>query len=219
MKFATTRALFIKDFKLELRSVQNLYGIVIYALSTVFVIYMSAGQPPSDQWNTLFWITQMFIVVNAVVKSFVGEPHGRYLYYTGLVKPNEYLFSKIMMNVLYMFLLSSLSLLMFMFLLGNPVVNGLQFWGISVLGGTGLSLVFTMLSAVASKARQQSSLIAILGIPLIIPQITLLIRLSKFGFGEVFKEGAVLQLTILLIALDFLVLIMSSILFPFIWKD
>jgi heme exporter protein B len=118
-----------------------------------------------------------------------------------------------------MLVLSSFSLLIFTFLLGNPVINGLQFWGISLLGGLGLSLVFTMLSAVASKARQQSSLIAILGIPIIIPQISLLLRLSKYGFGEVFKEGAVLQLTLLLIALDVLVLIMSSILFPFIWKD
>ncbi len=219
MNMSTTWALFVKDFKLELRSLQNLYGIIIYALSTVFIIYMAVGQPPSDQWNALFWITQLFIVVNAVVKSFVGEPHGRYLYYTGMVKPNEYLFSKIFINVLYMLILSSFSLLIFIFLLGNPVLNGLPFWGISVLGGFGLSLVFTMLSAVASKARQQSSLIAILGIPLIIPQITLLLRLSKYGFGEVFKEGAVLQLTLLLIGLDLLVLVMSSILFPFIWKD
>ncbi len=219
MNYNIVWKLFTKDFKLELRSLQNLYGIIIYTISTVFVIYMSSGQPSSDQWNALFWITQLFIVVNAVVKSFVGEPQGRYLYYTGMVKPNEYLFSKIFINVLYMLILSSFSLLIFIFLLGNPIINGIQFWGISLLGGFGLSLVFTMLSAVASKARQQSSLIAILGIPIIIPQISLLLRLSKYGFGEVFKEGAVLQLTFLLIGLDCLVIIMSSILFPFIWKD
>jgi heme exporter protein B len=76
-----------------------------------------------------------------------------------------------------------------------------------------------MLSAIAAKARQQASLIAILGFPVIIPQLLLLIRLSKLAFGEIFREGAVWQLTGLLIGLDLLVVIMASVLFPYIWKD
>jgi heme exporter protein B len=76
-----------------------------------------------------------------------------------------------------------------------------------------------MLSAIASKARQQASLIAILGFPVIVPQLVLLVRLSKLAFGEVFKESAALQITGLLIGLDALVIIMASILFPYLWKD
>jgi heme exporter protein B len=214
-----TNLLFRKDFKLELRSKQNLFGIIVYAFSTIFILYLSAGQPESTQWNALFWITQLFIVVNAVVKSFVGEPHGRYLYYTTLVKPNAYLYSKIIVNLLYMVIIGTLSLVAFRFFLGDPIVNGWFFWGITLLGGLGLTIVFTMLSAIASKARQQASLLAILGFPIIIPQLSLLLRLSKAGFGEVFKEGAVLQIVLLLTGLNFLCLIMASILFPFIWKD
>jgi heme exporter protein B len=104
-------------------------------------------------------------------------------------------------------------------LLGNPVQNMLAFFGIVLLGGTGLSLVFTMLSAIASKARQQASLVAILGFPVIVPQVVLLIRLSKYAYGEVFKAGVPLQMTGLLIGLDVLVIIMASVLFPYLWKD
>ena len=154
-----------------------------------------------------------------MVKSFVGEPAGRYLYYTTLVKPNAYLYSKMLVNLLYMAILGTLSLLAFRFFLGDPVVDGVRFWGITLLGGMGLTLVFTMLSAIASKARQQASLIAILGFPVIIPQISLLLRLSRAGFGEVFKEGAVWQIVLLLLGLNALCLILASILFPFIWKD
>ncbi|MCU0388047.1 MAG: heme exporter protein CcmB [Chitinophagaceae bacterium] len=214
-----TFRLFLKDFRLELRSLQNLYGIVIYAFSTIFILYLSAGRPEATQWNALFWITQLFIVVNAVVKSFVGEPAGRYLYFTTMVKPNAYLYSKIMVNLVYMTILGTISMFAFRFFLGDPVVNGLKFWGITLLGGLGLTLVFTMLSAIASKARQQASLIAILGFPIIIPQISLLIRLSKAGLGEVFKEGAVLQIVLLLLGLNALCFLMATILFPFIWKD
>jgi heme exporter protein B len=60
---------------------------------------------------------------------------------------------------------------------------------------------------------------AILGFPLIIPQLLLLIRLSKSAFGEIFKEGAVLQLCLLIAGLDVMVIALSVILFPFLWKD
>lgn len=208
-----------KDWLAEGRQQQHLYGMGIYALCTIFVIYLSAGQLDAIAWNALFWITQLFIVVNAVVKSFVGEAKGRLLYYYTIAHPLEYLGSKMLLNLGYMASLGLISLLVFMLLLGNPVQNFWLFAGINLLGGLGLSLVFTMLSAIASKARQQASLIAILGFPLIIPQLVLLVRLSKLAYGEVFKEGAAWQLTGMLLGLDALVLVMAAILFPFLWKD
>lgn len=219
MKLSSTITLFKKDLKLEIRQQANLYGILVYALSTIFILYLSAGQPDATQWNALFWVTQLFIVVNAVVKSFVGEPKGRSLYYYSVVNPLDYLFSKMMLNTIYMVLLGVVAMLCFKLLLGNPVQNGIVFTGIVVLGGVGLSLVFTMLSAIASKARQQASLVAILGFPVIIPQLVLLVRLSKVGYGEIFKEGVPLQISGLLIGLDILVIIMASVLFPYLWKD
>jgi heme exporter protein B len=219
MKFQHIKQLVKKDITLELRQQQNLYGIVVYAISTIFVLYLAAGKPDAVNWNALFWITQLFIVVNAVVKSFVGEPRGRELYHYTIVHPLEYLGSKMILNVFYMALLSAIAMLLFRLLLGDPVNDGWRFTGIVILGGVGLSLVFTMLSAIASKARQQASLIAILGFPVIVPQLVLLVRLSKSAYGEVFKPGAVLQLTGLLAGLDILVVMMAFILFPYLWKD
>jgi heme exporter protein B len=103
--------------------------------------------------------------------------------------------------------------------MGDPTANIWQFIGISFLGGTGLSLVFTMLAAIASKAMQQASLMAILGFPVIIPQLLLLIRLSKIAFAETFKAGVATQVVLLLLALDLGIVVLSVILFPFLWKD
>ena len=82
-----------------------------------------------------------------------------------------------------------------------------------------LSLVFTLMAAIAAKAQQNAAVMAILGFPLIIPQLLLLIRLSKAAFGEVFREGALLQILLLLIGLDILVIALAVVLFPFLWKD
>jgi heme exporter protein B len=118
-----------------------------------------------------------------------------------------------------MLLMSSVSLFLFTVLLGAPVDNMLLFIGLACVGGISLSLVFTLLAAIAAKAQQNAALMAILGFPLIIPQLLLLIRLSKSAFGEVFREGAILQITLLLAGLDVMVIALSMILFPFLWKE
>ena len=95
----------------------------------------------------------------------------------------------------------------------------MQFFGIVLLGGASISLVFSLMSAIAAKAQQNAALIAILGFPVILPQLLLLMRLSKSGFAEVFRDGALWQLAGLVAALDLLVFILAVILFPFLWKD
>jgi heme exporter protein B len=117
-----------------------------------------------------------------------------------------------------MILMSLTSLLLFRLLMGDPLEHPWKFIGTVCLGGCSLSLVFTFLAAIAARARQNAALIAILGFPLIIPQILLLMRISNTAFADVI-QGGFLQMSILLLALDILVIILAVILFPFLWKD
>jgi heme exporter protein B len=209
-----------KDILLELRQKHTFYGVILYIASTVFVIYLSIpDKPDAVTWNSLFWVIQLFICVNAVAKSFLAEGKGRMLYYYSITSPVEYVISKMLYNIILMLIMSSISLLLFFLLLSNPLSNSLQFTGIVLLGGCSISLVFTLMSAIAAKAQQNAALVAILGFPLIIPQILLLIKLSKAAFGEVFKDGMVLQLAGLITGLDVLVLALALVLFPYLWKD
>ncbi len=141
------------------------------------------------------------------------------LYYYSIASPQEFVLAKLLYNVLLMLVMSLLSLLTFSFFLGAPFSQMLQFIGITVLGGVSMSLVFTLLAAIASRANQNAAIMVIMGFPVIIPQLLLLIRISKAAFGEIFKDGAVLQMVFLLSGLDVLVLALCMILFPFLWKD
>jgi heme exporter protein B len=208
-----------KDILLEVRQQYALYGILLYVASTIFVLYMTMGRPDAAVWNGLFWMIQLFICVNAVAKSFLQDSRGRMLYFYLIAGPVDFILSKLLYNLLLMLVMSICSLALFALMLGYPAEQGLLFMGIVCLGGLSLSLVFTLLAAIASKAQQQAALLAILGFPLIIPQILLLVRLSRFAFGEVFKEGAIWKATALLVGLDGMIILLSVILFPFLWKD
>ena len=212
-------ALLKKDILLEFRQKHTFYGILLYIASTIFVLYLSIDKPDSNVWNGLFWVIQLFICVNAVAKSFLQESRGRMLYFYSIASPVEFIIAKILYNVVLMIIMSLLSLFLFFIFLNNPVDNSLRFTGIVILGGASISIVFTLMSAIAAKAQQNAALIAILGFPVILPQLLLLMRLSKSAFAEVFKEGAVLQLSGLIIGLDVLVIAMAIILFPYLWKD
>ena len=209
--------LFKKDLLLEIRQQYSFYGILLYIGATIFVLYMSVQEPEARVWNGLFWVIQLFICINAVAKSFLQESRGRMLYFYSIAGPRDFLLAKLLFNSLLMLLMSLLSILLFALLLGNPVQKAAQFIGLVLLGGWSLSLVFTFLAAIAAKAQQNAAIMAILGFPLIIPQLLLLMRLSNavFSFSSVIPVTTVL----LLVALDILVILLAIILFPFLWKD
>jgi heme exporter protein B len=153
-----------------------------------------------------------------VAKSFLQESRGRLLYFYTLVKPQQFVIAKLLFNALLMLAMNLISLGIFVLLLSNPLVYPLHFFAISCLGSIGLSFVFTFLAAIAAKAQQQAALMAIMGFPIIIPQLLLLSKLAQSAFATV-VQGGFWQMTGLLIGLDALVVALAYILFPFLWKD
>jgi heme exporter protein B len=208
-----------KDLLLELRQQHTFYGILLYIASTIFVLYLSVSNLEAAVWNGLFWVIQLFICVNAVAKSFLQESRGRMLYFYTIAYPVEFIISKMLYNILLMVVMSLLSLFLYSVFLDNPLNNSLRYAGIVLLGGTSISMVFTLLAAIAARAQQNAALMAIMGFPIILPLLLLLMRLSKTAFGEVFRDGAVLQLCGLIIGLDVLIAGLALILFPYLWKD
>lgn len=207
-----------KEFLLESRQQYTLYGMLLYVASTIFVIYQTMGQPDEKSWNGLFWMVMLFVCVNAVAKSFLQESSSRLLYFYTIAGARDFVLSKLLFNMMLMAGMGLLSLLLFTLLLGNPLQHAGKFMLITCLGGASVGLVFTFLAAIAARARQSTALMAVMGFPLIIPQLLLLMKLSAIAFSSVVQSG-LLQMIVLLLALDVMVVMLSVILFPFLWKD
>ena len=176
------------------------------------------GQPESAVWNGLFWMIQLFICVNAVAKSFLQENRGRLLYFYAIAGAKDFILAKLLFNVALMLVMTLASVFLFELLLGNPLHNPVLFIFISCFGGMSLGLVFTFIAAIAARAQQNAALMAILGFPLVIPQLLLLMRLSNIAFASVFQSG-LRDIILLLAGFDILIVALAVILFPFLWKD
>ena len=202
---------------LEIRQQYAFYGVLLYVGATIFVLYMAIENPDNGTWNGLFWIIQLFISINAVAKSFLQEGRNRLLYYQTISGPQNFILSKLLFNSVLMLVMSALSFLLFSLFMGLPVQKILAFTGMVFLGGWSLSLVFTFLAAIAAKAQQNAAIMAILGFPIIIPQLLILMKIT----GTAFEAKSVIPLSniLLLFASDILVILLAIILFPFLWKD
>lgn len=207
-----------KDLLIEWRQKHTLFGVLLYVGATVFAVYMMSGQPETKVWNALFWITQLFVAINSVAKSFLQEHQNRFRYYFTLVQPTTFLMAKMAYSIALLVVMSMVSLLLFSVLLGFPIVQTGLFVAITAVGSISLSAVFTFLSAIAARANQNSALMAVLGFPLVTPVLMMLSNLALKAIAPVYQPGWwTLAATLLL--LDLLVILLGVILFPFLWQE
>lgn len=207
-----------KEFLLEWRQKYAIGGILLYVFSTTFIVFIASEEIEMQAWNSFFWIVVLFASVNAVVKSFIQENSNRELYYYTLFDPIAVLLSKIIYNILLISLLGLLTFGAFALFINNPVEQTAQFFLAIFLGATGFSIALTFISAIASKANNSATLMAILGFPVVIPILLTLVQLSE----KAFETKAVASSTdgvAVLVAIDLFLLAFALILFPFLWKE
>jgi len=219
--------LFKKEILLEWRSKYAFNGVLLYVVSTVFICYISFRLTPGFEgstgykvmWNVLFWIIILFASVNAIAKSFMQESRNRLLYYYTIASPQAIILSKIAYNILLMSLLSILALIVYKVFFVNVIGDPLFYCIAVLLGSISFSTVFTMISAIASKAGNNGTLMSILSFPVIIPVILVLIRLSKSAMDGLARSSDSYQNIGVLCAINVIVLAASLLLFPYLWRD
>ena len=207
-----------KEIKLELRQKYAIGGIFLYVASTIFVVYMGFVKIQPKEWNVLYWIVALFASINAGARSFSQESGYRQLYFYQVANPTAILLSKIIYNTILLSLLNLLIWVLLGFIMGSPVRDNAAFLTALLLAGSGLAITLTFISAIASKASNSATLMAILSFPVIIPVLLTLVKYSSGALGLITDTGEWKDAGILL-AIDAILLSLSFVLFPFLWRD
>ncbi|OAQ40655.1 ABC transporter permease [Pedobacter psychrophilus] len=207
-----------KEILLEWRSKYALNGILLYVVSTVFVCYLSFRVVPPLVWNALFWIILLFAAINAIAKSFMQESKGRLLYYYQIASPQAIIIAKIIYNILLMILMATIALVFYSVVFKNNIGDVWLYYLAVLIGAISFSTVFTMISAIASKANNNGTLMAILSFPVIIPLLMLIIKLSKNAMDGLDRSVSLNEIGVLC-AINAIVIVISLLLFPYLWRD
>ncbi|GHB61206.1 heme exporter protein CcmB [Persicitalea jodogahamensis] len=216
------RTLIWKEITLEWRQRYALSGMLLYVVSTVFVCYLSFNLKRNELtpivWNTVFWIILLFTAVNAIAKSFIQERHSRLLYYYTLANPQAVIISKIIYNSLLMLVLAGIGFGFYVFVMGNPVADLTLYIAGIALGSIGFASVLTLVAGIASKAENSSMLMAVLSFPMILPMLLMNIRLAKNALDGLDRSVSLDEISTLL-AIDLIVIALSYLLFPYLWRS
>lgn len=208
-----------KEFLLEFRQKSTLAGILVYIVATVFISALSFKKIIHPTvWNALFWTIFMFISVNVSSKSFMQETKGKGLYNYLYYHPRQFILSKIMYNMILMAVLSLLTFFFYSWFVGSMVEDMSMFLLALVFSSSAFSGILSLMSAIASKANNNISLMAILSFPVLMPLLLVSVKLSKHAIDGLAWSVSYKYLLIL-IMLNFVVVALATLLFNYLWKE
>lgn len=207
------------EVRLEFKNFHALTSLLVYSLATIFIAYISYRQALDPvTWNALFWIIMLFAATNAIARSFMQESKGLQLFHYTFMNPSVVILAKTTYNILVLSLLGIINLIAFSLFFSPSIHNWGQFMAGLILGSFGLSAVLTLVSGIVSKTQNQAALVAILGFPLLFP---LLVTIIKFSGNAIQGVEWISNQSnfFLLIALNSIIVALSFLLFPYLWRD
>ena len=169
-------------------------------------------------WNVIFWIIVLFSTINQLIAQFSKENNQVYIYYYTLINPVCYILSKIIFHTIYSCFISLITFLIFCLWFGNPVENYSMILISIILGSSSFTILFTLTTAISKGLQNNAVLTSILGFPLAIPLITMVSKVSREAFFSTLSDNFMINCSIL-VAFNVLMLVLSVILYPYIWRE
>lgn len=219
---AEIKAIVAKDLRMEWRQKHALGSIFLYVVASIFVAYMGFRKIVDvPTYNALFWIIVLFAAFNAAARSFAVESSGRRLYLYTLARPESVIIGKMLYNAFLLLVMVFTSFLVYAAVLGTGPLQKVDWVSMMLalaLGAIGLAFVLTLVSALAAQTDNNIGIMAVLGLPVILPMLLILIRFSKNAMdGIAQSENQVYAWQLL--AISGLALGLSYILFPYLWRE
>ena len=210
-----------KDYRIELSQSHLFFSVVLYLLSSIYIIYLAfqpLGVSNFETWVSIFWVIILFGAITVVSKSFFQESYKRNYYYYYLFTPDELIFSKLIYNFIFLFFVSIFSFIFFSFFIGNIIQSSSFFITLLILGSLSISNCLTLVSAIGYQVKNNSIIISVLSFPVIIPILLILIKISKLSSSE-FSFNLIQDDIYLLILLNIIMISITKVLFNFLWRN
>ena len=118
-----------------------------------------------------------------------------------------------------MILIAIITFVVFQLFLGNMIIGNALFFASLILGALGFASTLTMVAAIASRSDNNFALMAVLSFPLMLPFLLSLIKLSNIALQTSEFTTEAMKLLGMTFGLNLIVIMLSYLLFPYLWKE
>lgn len=210
--------LFSKDLRIDLRQGYALASVLLFVFCTVFMVFKTFTEFSPQSWIVTYFIILLFVSINAVLKSFIQESGQSGIYYYSLLNPLHVIIAKSLYNFVFILFLALVIWLLLIFFSFNPFVDSTNFFLTLLLVSYGFSVVFTFVSALSKSEGVNATLLAVLGMPLVLPIILMGVKLA-FASTSLLIDTSLSTDFSLLIGINLLLTGISIVLFSMLWKS
>ncbi len=221
MFFRQLSALLLKDLKLEFRQRVLTASLLLFVVSACFTVYQItfAGKARINPlvWNAIFWLILLFSAFQVAGRGFQREMEREFWYWFFILQSEVLLLGKLAYHFLMLCLTAFIAWGFLSLFFGNPIQDTSMFVFVVLLACLGMASALTLVSAIASKARRNSALLPVLGFPLLIPTLMLVVKLSLVALDDLGWDLAWKNIATLC-ALDLIMIALSLVLFPYLWR-
>jgi heme exporter protein B len=215
-------AVFMKDWRSELRTRYAMSALVMFVIMTVSIIVFSLGGESAspEVLAGMLWVVIFFAAMSGLARTFVmEEERGTAMTLTLLTPPGAIFAGKLMFNLVLGAGLTALTVLLYSFFVNGFVVQTLSTFLITIiLGSIGLAAASTIIAAIIARANTKGTLYPVLAFPILLPLLMTVINATRLATDGAPLWDAAREFQIL-VSYIVVVTTVSVLLFDYIWKD
>lgn len=207
-----------KDITLEFRSLYAVGSILLYVVTTVFIVFKAFGTLDPQAWNSMFWVLFLFAAMNATLRSFSKISGEKSYFNYSYLNPTEFILGKILFNLIFLMVIAGLSFFVMSVFFSHPVKNFQLFVTAVFLACVGVSILCSFSSAASTQGSSNATIMSVLSLPLSIPILLITLKISLQSMGLITDSSIGGDYTILG-GIIILMLSVTLLLFPYLWKS
>lgn len=218
----SVRTVFLKDWRSELRTRYAVSALLMFVITTIAIILFSLGSESAsaDALDGMLWVVIFFAAMSGLSRTFVmEEERGTTLTLQLATPPAAVFFGKLLFNLVLVTGINAVTVLLYALFINGFVIRTMSIFVAAVaLGSIALAAASTIIAAIIARANTKGTLYPVLSFPIMLPLLLSVIEATrKASEGAFFAEaGGEFQL---LISYIVVVVVSSSMLFEYIWKD
>jgi len=201
----------------DAREQYSFLSAILYLTTITFVVFKVFGDLSGPTRIGIFWVLLLFTAVNIVSNSFGSNSSRRKLTHYQLYDPFEVLSAKLILNFIKVLLAGLTLLLLLKVFTNHSLIDPLLFGKTLVLTVLGIVAAMTMVSSLTVYSGNQSALLTILAVPLLIPVLLIGMKVSLVS-ERMFFDTAVNSNLLMLLGIDIIMIVMGLIFITITWK-